>query len=231
MAFRTQGCDLADKLMLALEGGAQNGQGDRRCTPRIPSDAASIEVDLAGMPAGSYLRLSVALNKQDPLGPLRRMFNTWRATHPCPAGNPDGGTGTDASRDASGDAATWPDGADAARDVATFDTSIGSGGTGSGGSVGAGGSGGAGGSSGASLGTGGSQAGQGGAAVSSGSSTAGTGAPGTVGSENGDDAGCACRAMRTAPTRGNAHSLFGSVLVGGALLGARRLRRKKNHNR
>ena len=55
-AFRTSGCDLADKLMLALEAGAMGGEGDSRCTPRgVPSDAASIEVDLNGATAGSYL--------------------------------------------------------------------------------------------------------------------------------------------------------------------------------
>ena len=55
-AFRNTGCDLADKLMLALEAGAMGGEGDSRCTPRgVPSDAASIEVDLNGATAGSYL--------------------------------------------------------------------------------------------------------------------------------------------------------------------------------
>ncbi len=40
------GCDLADRLMLALEAGAEGGEGDSRCTPRgIPSDSAFIEVD------------------------------------------------------------------------------------------------------------------------------------------------------------------------------------------
>ena len=37
-AFRNTGCDLADKLMLALEAGAMGGNGDSRCTPQgIPS--------------------------------------------------------------------------------------------------------------------------------------------------------------------------------------------------
>ena len=60
-AFRTTGCDLADKLMLALEAGAMNGEGDSRCTPRgLPSDAASIEVDPTGATASSFLKLAVA---------------------------------------------------------------------------------------------------------------------------------------------------------------------------
>ena len=62
MGFQNGGCDLADKMMLTLEAGALNSQGDSRCTTtrRIPSDAASIEVDLAGETAGSFLKLDVA---------------------------------------------------------------------------------------------------------------------------------------------------------------------------
>ncbi len=218
-AFRSQGCDLADKLMLALEGGAQNQQGDNRCTPTIPSDAASIEVDLAGMPAGSYLRLSIALNKKDPLGPLRTMFNTWRATHPCAGGNLDGGLGVDASRQEAGlDATTRPDvTVDAtANDDATGGTAGDTGSGGSGGTVVGGG-----GTGGASTGTGGSQGGKGG--------TLGIGTAGTAGSENGgEDAGCACR-VRSSRTGGTAGNAFGYALaVTGLLAARRRLRRHKN---
>ena len=60
MAFQGEACDLAERLMRALEAGALNNQGDRRCTPAgAPSDSAFIEVDRPGEPAGSYLRLSV----------------------------------------------------------------------------------------------------------------------------------------------------------------------------
>jgi len=60
-AFEAGGCDLAERLMLALEAGAQHGEGDARCKERgIPSDSAFIEVDLPQEPAGSYLKLSVA---------------------------------------------------------------------------------------------------------------------------------------------------------------------------
>jgi uncharacterized Ntn-hydrolase superfamily protein len=90
IAFRNSGCDLADKLMLALEAGALNGEGDNRCTPRgVPSDAASIEVDLSGATAGSYLKLAVAgTGNSSAVVQLRAMFNTWRTTHAC-----DGGAG------------------------------------------------------------------------------------------------------------------------------------------
>jgi uncharacterized Ntn-hydrolase superfamily protein len=93
MAFKGQGCDLADRLMLALEAGALNGQGDSRCTPGgIPSDSAFIQVDREGEAAGSYLRLDVTnTSPQNPVTLLRQQFNAWRATHPCAAPMPDAG--------------------------------------------------------------------------------------------------------------------------------------------
>src|SRR5204863_2310259 len=86
-AFETTGCDLADRLMLALEAGAQNGHGDSRCTPAgIPSDSAFLEVDRDGEPAGSYLLLeAINTSPQNPLALLRTQYDTWRAAHPCPA--------------------------------------------------------------------------------------------------------------------------------------------------
>jgi MYXO-CTERM domain-containing protein len=92
-AFRTTGCDLADKMMLAVEAGAAGGEGDSRCTPNgIPSDAASIEVDPTGATAGSYLKLSVAgTGRTSAVVQLRTMFDAWRVAHPCPGGA--GGTG------------------------------------------------------------------------------------------------------------------------------------------
>ncbi|AUX45802.1 uncharacterized protein SOCE26_072980 [Sorangium cellulosum] len=87
-AFEGDGCDLADRLMRALEAGGQNGEGDRRCTgPHgIPSDNAFLQVDREGEPAGSYLKLDVLdLASQSPLPELRRQFDAWRAAHPCPA--------------------------------------------------------------------------------------------------------------------------------------------------
>jgi uncharacterized Ntn-hydrolase superfamily protein len=96
-AFRTTGCDLADKLMLALEAGATGGEGDSRCTPNgIPSDAASIEVDRGGEAAGAYLKLAVAgTGRTSAVVQLRGMFDDWRAAHPCSSGT-GGAGGTDA---------------------------------------------------------------------------------------------------------------------------------------
>jgi uncharacterized Ntn-hydrolase superfamily protein len=95
--FKVRGCDLAERLMLALEAGAQNGEGDSRCTTAygIPSDASSIQVDRANEPAGSYLRLAFTSTNQaheNPIVRLRAQFDAWRTTHPCP-GSSDGGGG------------------------------------------------------------------------------------------------------------------------------------------
>ena len=84
-AFAANGCDLAERLLLALEAGAQNGEGDSRCTGQgIPSDSAFIQVELPGQAAGSYLSLSVqGTGPQSPLLQLRKRFDAWRMTHPC----------------------------------------------------------------------------------------------------------------------------------------------------
>lgn len=84
-AFLMDGCDLADKLMLALEAGARDGEGDSRCTPRgIPSDSAFIEVD-DDSGKGSLLRIEITnTGTLNPLIPLREQFDAWRKDHPCP---------------------------------------------------------------------------------------------------------------------------------------------------
>jgi uncharacterized Ntn-hydrolase superfamily protein len=98
MSFQTVGCDLADRLMLSLEAGARNGQGDSRCTPQgIPSDSAFIQVDRAGEAAGSYLQLEVvSTSPNNPLLMLRAQYDAWRATNPCPVPSSDAGIGGDA---------------------------------------------------------------------------------------------------------------------------------------
>jgi uncharacterized Ntn-hydrolase superfamily protein len=99
-AFVAGGCDLADRLMAALEAGAHNGQGDSRCTPDgIPSDGAFVQVDREGETRGSWLKLRVDNTRpENPLTQLRTQFDAWRVTHPCPAppgpGQPGGDSGT-----------------------------------------------------------------------------------------------------------------------------------------
>jgi uncharacterized Ntn-hydrolase superfamily protein len=201
-AFRGGGCDLPEKLMLALEGGAQNGQGDRRCINDagvgVPGDASSIEVDLTGQTAGSYLRLSVATNLQNGVTQLRSQFNTWRQTHPCL--QQDGGTPDAGPKDASvSDATADNRGGDVSTGSDASDGSAGTGGTagsagqdGSAGNAGTAGTGGAAGTAGtggaAGTGTSGSGGATGGAAGKSGAAgtsgtggTAGTGTGGTTG--------------------------------------------------
>jgi uncharacterized Ntn-hydrolase superfamily protein len=95
--FEANGCDLADRLMAALEAGGRNGEGDSRCTGEgIPSDAAFISVDLPGETAGTYLKLSVSdTAPQNPLPKLRALFDTWRKSHPCMASVVDAGAAAD----------------------------------------------------------------------------------------------------------------------------------------
>ena len=78
------GCDLPEKLMLALEAGADNGQGDSRCTALgLPADSAFIRVVAADrMPVIDLDVTDTA--PDDPLVSLRARFDDWRALHPCP---------------------------------------------------------------------------------------------------------------------------------------------------
>jgi uncharacterized Ntn-hydrolase superfamily protein len=104
-AFTSQGCDLADKLMLALEAGAQNGEGDSRCTTRYgtPSDSAFIEVDLEQGSAGSYLLISNAGTAPDnPIELLRAEYDAWRQSHPCASAGAGGSGGSGGSSGAGG---------------------------------------------------------------------------------------------------------------------------------
>jgi uncharacterized Ntn-hydrolase superfamily protein len=101
MSFQTAGCDLADRLMLALEAGARNGEGDSRCTPQgIPSDSAFIQVDRPGEAAGTYLRLEVVnTSPNNPLVMLRTQYDAWRAQNPCPVPAADAGIDGDGGLD------------------------------------------------------------------------------------------------------------------------------------
>ena len=97
-AFEAPGCDLAERLMRALEAGADNGEGDSRCTPDgIPSDSSYIQVERPDTALGSYLELHVRRSgSESPIPGLREQFDEWRATHPCPGsgGGSGGGAGT-----------------------------------------------------------------------------------------------------------------------------------------
>jgi uncharacterized Ntn-hydrolase superfamily protein len=85
-AFTEGGCDLAERLMRALEAGAGSGEGDSRCTPNgIPSDSAFLQVEREGGATGDYLSLRVrSSGQQNPLPELRAQLDAWRVNHPCP---------------------------------------------------------------------------------------------------------------------------------------------------
>jgi len=91
-AFVGAGCDLPERLMLALEAAGTEAEGDRRCTVAgVPADAAFIQVDRPDAVAGSYLFLEVRdTGSEDPVALLRAQFDEWRAAHPCPT-PPDAG--------------------------------------------------------------------------------------------------------------------------------------------
>jgi MYXO-CTERM domain-containing protein len=116
IAALPDGCDLADRLMRALEAAA-NGEGDSRCTPDgIPSDSAFLEVDREGEPAGGYLFLDVTdTAPESPLPLLRAQYDAWRVTHPCPVpvGSDADPGGDDTGAGGCGCASTAPDGAGA----------------------------------------------------------------------------------------------------------------------
>ena len=186
-AFEAQGCDLAERLMRALEAGANNGEGDSRCTSSgIPSDSAFIQVDRPGEAAGSYLKLSVSNTRPNsPLPKLRAAFDAWRATHPCAAGG--GGAGRGGSVAVGG------------RGGVGGDAAVG----GSGMAAGSGGRGSAGGSL-ATSGTGGSGTGAGGVGVIgvSGAGSLGSSGAGTAGLAAVSGAGAGARAAAGASALG-----------------------------
>lgn len=85
-AFEQGGCDLAERLMLALEAGARGGEGDSRCTGHgIPSDSAFLQIESPGLAEGDYLSLHVeSSGDENPLPQLRAKLEAWRVQHPCP---------------------------------------------------------------------------------------------------------------------------------------------------
>jgi MYXO-CTERM domain-containing protein len=85
-AFQAGGCDLAQRLMNALEAGAEGGEGDSRCTSEgIPSDSAFLQVESPDAAEGAYLSLRVqSSGSQNPLPLLRAKLDAWREQHPCP---------------------------------------------------------------------------------------------------------------------------------------------------
>jgi uncharacterized Ntn-hydrolase superfamily protein len=232
--FKTRGCDLAERLMLALAAGAENGGGDSRCTNAygLPSDASSLEVDREGEPAGSYLRIAFTSTNQvheNPIVRLRASFDTWRTTHPCPTTVRDGGVdGSDASGGATGGGGAGGSGFGGAATGGAATGGAATGGVAAGGApmgVAAAGGAATGGMSAGGAATGGTNGGGAGAAGVVGvSGGANAGASGTAGPASGSDGGCGCRIHR--------RNGQWSILVGAVAwiwLARRRIARRKGH--
>jgi MYXO-CTERM domain-containing protein len=85
-AFEAGGCDLAERLLRGLLAGAENGEGDSRCTVHgLPSDSAFLQVERPRGNEGDYLSLRIASSgEQSPLPLLEQRLTAWRAAHPCP---------------------------------------------------------------------------------------------------------------------------------------------------
>lgn len=108
-------CDMAERLMLALEAGAENGEGDSRCTDDgIPSDSAFIRIVSS---SGEELIFIEAVDTfpENPMVPLREFYEVWREENPCPdkpGGADEEGEGeasTDATADGTADGETTAD--------------------------------------------------------------------------------------------------------------------------
>jgi hypothetical protein len=79
------GCDLADRLMIAVEAGGIEGGGDKRCITEFDTPAAGgfLHVD---NPDGTVLvHIDIVGNGTvNPLLELREQYDEWRAMNPCP---------------------------------------------------------------------------------------------------------------------------------------------------
>jgi uncharacterized Ntn-hydrolase superfamily protein len=83
--FAGDACDLAERLLLALEAGASGG-GDSRCSASgIPSDSAYLEV-VSVRDGDVKVSLRVpSSGEENPLIELRAAFEEFRREHPCRA--------------------------------------------------------------------------------------------------------------------------------------------------
>jgi uncharacterized Ntn-hydrolase superfamily protein len=162
------GCDLPDRLMLALEAGAENGEGDSRCTPDgIPSDSAFLRVvDQNG--ADIVFIEAIDTAPESPLIELRTKYDAWREESPCA----DDGTGTDTDTGSTGGGGTDDSGSGSSSSGGTGTDDSGSGSSSSGGT--------------------GTDDGGGGSTSSGGDDGSDTDGESSAGSDE-DDKGCGCR--------------------------------------
>jgi uncharacterized Ntn-hydrolase superfamily protein len=82
-AMQSEACDLPQRLMEALIAGADNDEGDNRCTPNgIPSDSAYIRVD--DINGNAVIELEVkGTGEESAVAALKEAFDTWRSANAC----------------------------------------------------------------------------------------------------------------------------------------------------
>jgi uncharacterized Ntn-hydrolase superfamily protein len=124
-AFEAGGCDLPERLLRGLLAGAENAEGDSRCTSEgIPSDSAFLQVEQPSLREGGYLALHVENSgSSSPLPSLQAQLTAWRAEHPCPSSP----TSPTSNAGAGGEAAQAGGGTSEARGDAGCGCRIGSG--------------------------------------------------------------------------------------------------------
>jgi hypothetical protein len=91
-AFLAGACDLPERLLRAMEAGAENGEGDNRCTPNgLPADSAFLVVVSPLGEAEDLVFVADEAETESPLVSLRAQLQAWRAFHPCPSPAEDAG--------------------------------------------------------------------------------------------------------------------------------------------
>lgn len=110
--FESGGCDLPERLMLALEAASNGGEGDNRCTPEgRPANSAFLDVTSSEGGAGNVVRISIPdVSPESPIPALRSAFDEWRSAHPCePVGGNGAGGGGEGGHGAGGNDAADPE--------------------------------------------------------------------------------------------------------------------------
>ena len=82
------GCDLADRLMIAVEAGGADGAGDKRCLNDYGTPAAGAFLHVDNADGTVLVHIDIVGNgTSNPLLSLREQYDEWRALNPCPTGS------------------------------------------------------------------------------------------------------------------------------------------------
>jgi uncharacterized Ntn-hydrolase superfamily protein len=83
-AFLLGACDLPERLLRAMEAGAENNEGDARCTPGgLPADSAFLAVISPDDPSQDLTLTADEAVLVSPIVSLRAQLEVWREGHPC----------------------------------------------------------------------------------------------------------------------------------------------------